>query len=295
MLAGVVTTGWEALTAAETELAIAGVESPHVDAEWLLAGILGVGRAELDRVLVDVLPEPVVRAYRAAIQRRAAGEPLQQILGWEGFRGLRLSVTPDVLIPRPETEVLVDIALRLLASPQRGVRPRVVDLGTGSGCIACTIAHERSDANVLALDCSDAAARLARDNVEGLGFADRVGLVVADMLSAVASGCADLIVANPPYLSSAMLAAAPREVREHEPHLALAGGEDGLGVLRRIVDEAPRALRRGGGLVLETAGGDQADAVATLLRTSGWTDVVVTNDLAGIDRFVSGRFAGDEA
>jgi release factor glutamine methyltransferase len=291
LAAGVVITGRELVADAVAALAAAGLGRPRVDAEWLLAGMLGLGRAELYRVLTEAVPGRAVAQYRSAIDRRARGEPLQQILGWEGFRGLKLRVTPDVLIPRPETEVLVDVVLSLLRPPRGGVSPLVVDVGTGSGCIASAIARERQDVDVLALDCSAAAIGVARENIETLGVGKRVSVIAADLLSPVRAGRADLIVANPPYLSDAMLASAPSEVRVHEPRLALSGGPDGLTIVRQIVQDAPRALKRGGILVLETAGNDQVQDVADLLRTTGFMDVRVTNDLAGIDRFVSGATA----
>lgn len=292
MLAGIGATGRELLGEAEARLAAAGLACPRVDAEWLLAGMLGLGRTELYRAFGASPSEDVARRYRSFVHRRASGEPLQQILGWEGFRGLTIRVTPDVLIPRPETETLVDVALAALPSPRAGVRPLVIDAGTGSGCIACAIATERADVEVLAVDCSAAAAGVARGNVEALDLGRRIRIVVADLFAPVRSARADVIVANPPYLSDEMLAGAPIEVQEHEPRIALVAGADGLAVIRRLVSDAPRVLKSGGVLVLETAGGDQAPAVADLLRARWFTDVVVTNDLNGIGRFVAGRVEG---
>jgi release factor glutamine methyltransferase len=289
MLADLAMTGHALLAEGRAMLATGGCEQPHVDAEWLMAGLLGIGRAALYRVLTDTLTDQVIGDYRAAVRRRASGEPLQQILGWEGFRGLTLRITRDVLIPRPETEMLVDVALGLLPAARVDIRPRVIDIGTGSGAIACAIAAERPDVQVIAIDCSTGAARVASDNVVRTRLADRARVIVGDLLSVVRPRRIDLIVANPPYLTDAMLAAAPVEVREHEPRLALAGGPDGLAVVRRIVAAAPSALRTGGSLVLETAGGAQASAVAELLRANAWEDVTISNDLAGVGRFVSGR------
>jgi release factor glutamine methyltransferase len=275
------------LVAAVAVLEAAGVETARVDAEWLLAGVLGVRRAELYLGLARELPDGIARRYSVVIRRRAAREPLQQILGWQEFRGLRLGITREVLVPRPETEMLVEWALALL--PADGRRRLVVDVGTGSGCIACAVASERADVDVIALDVAPPAARLARGNVARLGHQTRVRVVVGDLVSALDAASADMIVANPPYLTRAMLAAAPPEVREHEPPLALDGGGDGLAVIRPLTRDTRRVLRPGGALVVETAGDAQVDAVASLFRDSGYTDVAVRADLAGVRRFVSGR------
>jgi len=277
------------LTAAVDLLSAAGIPTARVDAEWLLAAVLGVGRVEAQLDLDRTLPAPVAARYEAAVARRARREPLQRILGWEGFRGLRLRVEADVLIPRPETETLVEWALGLLPPPRRGVRLRALDLGTGSGAIACALAAERSDVDVGAIDVSWVAAAVARENARQLGLAGRVSVVVGDLTDALGRGCADLIVSNPPYLPSAIVSGLEPEVRAHEPRLALDGGGDGLAVIRRIAASAREALRPSAFLVLETAGGGQAAAVAKLLRAAGFASVAVRADLAGVDRFVAGR------
>jgi release factor glutamine methyltransferase len=277
------------LAAAVELLAAAGIPTARVDAEWLLAAVLGVGRFEAQLDLDRVLPTPVAERYEAAVRRRAQREPLQQVLGWEGFRGLRVSVTADVLVPRPETETLVEWALGLLPAPQDGVRLRALDLGTGSGAIACALAAERSDVDVIAIDVSRAAAAVARDNARQLGLAGRVRVVAGDLADSLRGVQADLIVSNPPYLPSALVGGLEPEVQRHEPRLALDGGSDGLALIRRIVGASREALRPSAPLVLETAGGDQAGAVAAILRAAGFVTVAVRADLAGIDRFVAGR------
>lgn len=274
-------------SAAAAELDRAGVATARVDAEWLLAGLLGVGRFEPFVAGARALGPRVVARYADLVRRRGAGEPLQQLLGWESFRGLRLRVTRDVLVPRPETEMLAEWALDLLARG-RG-RRLVVDVGTGSGAIACAIASEACDVEVLAVDLVPAAAAVARDNAQALGLADHVRVVVADLLGVVPSGCADLVVSNPPYLPAALLPATPREVRDWEPRVALDGGEDGLAVVRPLIADARRALRPGAPLVLETAGAEQADIVADLLRGAGYADVATRADLTGTVRFVAAR------
>jgi release factor glutamine methyltransferase len=269
----------QALETAIAALAAAGIASPRVDAEWLLDVYLHP---------VAALPGPVRARFRRSVERRARREPLQQILGWHDFRGLRLSLTPDVLVPRPETELLVDWGLERLVGARRA-RPRVVDVGTGSGCLACAIAVARPDARVLALDVSPPATRVARDNVRRLGLDGRVTVLVGDGLHAIRPATLDLVIANPPYLPSATWPALAPEIREHEPREAVDGGADGLDVLEPLVAHARACLRRGGALVVESAGGAQAGRVARAMTERGFTDVAVRNDLNGVDRFVAGR------
>jgi release factor glutamine methyltransferase len=283
-----VTTFRDQLAAATTALEAAGVASPRVDAEWLLAGLLGVGRVTVRLDPAGAVPELLAERYGDAVRRRARREPLQRILGWEEFRGLRVRLTDAVLVPRPETEALVEWALALL--PARGGRRlRAVDLGTGSGCIACALAAERPDLDVVAIDVSPAAAAVARENAIALGLAARIRVVAADLLDGVRDLGADLIVSNPPYLPTGLVPELPPEVRTHEPVVALDGGADGLALIRRIAAIAHRALRASGVLVVETAGGAQATAAAALLRTADFAQVAVRADLAGVERFVAGR------
>ena len=276
------------LDAATTVLEAAGLSSARVDAEWLLAGLLGVGRVAVRMDLAETVPAPIAERYAHAVSRRARREPLQRILGWEEFRGVRVRLTDAVLVPRPETETLVEWALALLPPP--GARRLLaIDLGTGSGCIACALASERPDLDVIAVDVSPAAAAVARDNTRALGLASRVGVVAADLLDGIRDLGADLIVSNPPYLPSALVPELPPEVRIHEPRLALDGGADGLALIRRIATTARRYVRPSGALAVETAGGDQTEAAAALLRAAGWDRVAVRADLVGIERFVAGR------
>jgi release factor glutamine methyltransferase len=276
------------LDAARTALEAAGLPTARVDAEWLLAGLLGVGRVAVRLDLGRPAPAPLVERYANAVSRRARREPLQRILGWEEFRGVRVYLTDAVLVPRPETETLVEWALALLPPPG-GRRLQAIDVGTGSGCIACALAAERPDLDVLAVDVSPAAATVARENARALGLAGRVRLVAADLFDGIRDLGADLVVSNPPYLPSALVPELSPEVRIHEPKLALDGGSDGLAVIRRIAAAARRHTRPSGTLVVETAGGEQASATAALLREAGWERVTVRADLVGIDRFVAGR------
>jgi release factor glutamine methyltransferase len=282
------TTYADQLAAATTALEAAGLPSARVDAEWLLAGLLGLGRVAARLELGEAAPAPVAERYARAVSRRARREPLQRILGWEEFRGVRVRLTDSVLVPRPETETLVEWALALLPAPGPR-RLLAIDVGTGSGCIACALVSERADLDVVAVDVSPAAAAVARENVRALDLAGRVRVVAADLFAGLRDIRADLIVSNPPYLPSALMPELPPEVRIHEPRLALDGGSDGLAVIRRIATAARPYLRPSGVLVVETAGGDQASAAAALLRGAGWDQVAVRGDLVGIERFVAGR------
>jgi release factor glutamine methyltransferase len=283
-----------ALTEAEAALAAAGVETPRVDAEWLLAGILDVGRAALAVNARRPLIAATASRYADAVRRRARREPLQRILGWEEFRGLRFRLTRDVLVPRPETELLVEWALGFLPAPSPARRLRAVDVGTGSGCIACALAHARADLDVVALDVSPAVCTAARANVDALGLERRVRVIAGDLSSGLGADRVDLVVANLPYLPDALLATLAPEVGTHDPRLALAGGADGLDLVRRLVVDAPRVLRPGAAIVLETAGDAQAATAADLFARAGFVDVRTRADLAGIVRFVAGRAAARE-
>jgi release factor glutamine methyltransferase len=278
----------EALAAGAAALAAAGLDRARVDAEWLLADVLGVSRGRLLAEGARPLAAEAAARYADGLRRRARREPLQHVVGTQAFRDLTLRVGPAAMVPRPETETLVAWALALLPP---GGAPVVVDVGTGTGCIACAIAAERATAVVVALERSPAAAALARANVAALGLAARVTVVESDLFAAVGALRADLIVANPPYLPTAEIDRLDPEVSRFDPRPALDGGADGLDVIRRLVEGAPSRLAPGGALVLETAGGDQAGAVADLLRAAGLVEVGTRADLAGIARFVAGRLA----
>ncbi len=282
-----------AVEAATARLREAGIETPRVDAEWLLAGLLGIGRASLAANLERELTPALTFRYDAAVSRRERREPLQHILGWEEFCGLRFTVTADVLVPRPETETLVEWALALLP-PAGAVRRLAIDVGTGSGCIACALAVARPDLSVVGVDTSPAAVRVARHNVSVLALADRVTVVDSDLFSDLDGARADLVVANPPYLPAPVLPGLAPEVVVYEPSLALDGGLDGLSVIRRLVAETPAWLVPGGALVLETAGGAQVGEIAALMRAAGFVNISTRRDLAGIERFIAGSVPSGE-
>ena len=272
---------------AAARLAGAGIETPRVDAEWLLAAALGVGRGRLRAAADQSIGEEAAERYEGWVQRRVGREPLQHVLGTQAFRDLTVRVGPDVLVPRPETELLVSWALDLLPAP--GGRPLVLDVGTGSGCIACALASERPDVRVVAVDVSPAAVAVARRNVVELGLADRVTVSVSDLFSGLAPLHADLVISNPPYLPTSAMGTLAPEITGYEPRAALDGGPDGLDVIGRILTEAPHWLRGGAAIVLETAGGHQADEVMAMMGDRGLIDLATRRDLAGVTRFVSGR------
>jgi release factor glutamine methyltransferase len=270
-------------------LVLAGLDCARQDALRLMAQALGI-----DRLAVYVEPRRSVDAraaarFRALVDRRAAHEPVQHILGYEEFRGLRITVTPDVLIPRPETEGLVERALELLAD-----RPgaAVADIGTGSGVIACALAASRPDLEVLAVDQSLGALAVASDNVRALGLALRVRLLAGDLFGPLASlaGSLDMVVANPPYCPTGVIPTLPAEVERFEPRLALDGGADGMRVLRRIISEAPRFLRHGAWLLMEI-GEEQAGPLASLMAAEGFSSIGARRDLRDVERYIEGRWA----
>ena len=268
----------EALEVAAAELAEAGCPSPRVDAEWLLAEALSVSRSELQADGTRELSPEIVEGFHRAIARRAAREPLAYILGEWGFRGLELRVDSRVLIPRPETEVLVERSLALLDGIDR---PRVLDVGVGSGAVALAIADEHAGAQVVATDRSPDALAVAEENRARVGLDGRIELVEGELFAGVA-GPFDLVVSNPPYVDSADLDTLDPEVRDYEPREALVA----TGVTEAIAARAPEVLVAGGALALEVA---DAAEIAAVLENEGYEEVTVTRDLAGRERIVDGR------
>ena len=277
------------LTRGAAVLEAAGIGPARAEAEWLLAGLLDVERFALYLDPQRRLASPTVSRYLAQLERRAAREPLPYLLGWEEFHGLRLALTPDVLVPRPETEGLVAWALEALADRPE---PVVADLGTGSGAIACAIAQAAPRAEVLAVELAGGALAVASRNVRALGLATRVRLLAGDLFAPLSSipASLDLVVANPPYLPSAVIASLPPEVSRHEPRAALDGGPDGLAVIRRIVAGAPAVLRPAGLLLMEI-GEEQAGPVASLMAAEGFSGIRARRDLNGVERYIGGRWA----
>jgi release factor glutamine methyltransferase len=269
----------DALDGAITAIAAAGCETPRLDAELLLADVLGVSR---ERLIVDrdlVVEGPAVRAFQNAVRRRAVErEPVAYIVGSRGFRRLDLAVDPRALIPRPETELLVEVGLSL---PQGA---RVLDVGTGSGAVALALKDERPDLRVTGSDLSEGALALARANGERLGL--EVSWSCADLLAGVPDEF-DAILSNPPYVAESARASLAPEILRHEPPEALFAGEDGLNAIRALLAQVtPRGRVR---VVALEVGAGQAETVSHLMGDAGFGSVRAERDLAGIERVVVGE------
>jgi len=262
-----------------------GIETARLDAELLATRAFSRTRVELYTHYDQPLDETELGGYRALVQRRLAGEPVAYILGRKEFWSIDLAVDARVLIPRPDTETLVEQGLELLAK-LGAERPscRVVDIGTGSGAVAIALKKERPADEVFAVDASPDALAVAKENAERLNLA--VTFLQGDLLAPVVGQFA-LIVSNPPYIPTKEIDALSAEVRS-EPRMALDGGEDGLALVRRLVDEAKGALAEGGWLAMEIGAG-QAAATMGILREAGYRDVGSRRDLASIERVVFGQ------
>jgi release factor glutamine methyltransferase len=278
-------TAQAALLAAVARLEAAGIDGAGRDARVLLAHALGVGADRLTLHLQDAMTEPQRAAYEAALAARVARQPVAQIIGRRLFWGLSFRVTPDTLDPRPETETLVAAALE---------RPflKVLDLGTGTGCILLSCLKGMPMARGVGIDASPAALDVAAGNARDLGLADRARFLVSDWFSAV-SGAFDLIVSNPPYIAAEELAALAPEVRDWEPTMALTPGGDGLDAYRVIARGAGARLMPGGRLLLEI-GPTQGAAVSGLLVAGGLDEVRVLRDMDGRDRVVAAVKPGSQ-
>jgi release factor glutamine methyltransferase len=284
----------QALSSALDRLEAADVGSPRMNAEVLLMFVLGTNRAYLyahpER---ELTPEEESR-YEDVLAQRTTGMPSQYVTGHQEFWGLDFIVSPAVLIPRPETEHLVETVLDLA----RGVpRPKLVDVGTGSGCIALALAHELKDADVYAVDLSADALEIARANAARLQLDPRVQFLQRDILNPPADGNADdaftfrdfdFVVSNPPYVGFDEADKVQKSVRDFEPQMAVFAGEQGLDVLGPLVEQAHRALKAGGWLAVEM-GYSMRDAVVNLLAPTMWDDIRVVPDLQGIPRVVAAR------
>jgi release factor glutamine methyltransferase len=273
------------LAQARGRLAAGGVDEAALDARLLLQVAAGIEHAALIAGMREPAREGVAARLDGFLERRLAGEPVSRIRGAKPFRGLELCVTPDVLDPRPETEILIDSVLAEL--PDRDRQYRFCDIGTGSGAIAIALLDEYRQAYCVAVDISDAALKVARENARKCGVDTRMEFHRGRYLDEF-GGPFDAIVSNPPYITSAEIAGLEREVRDHDPALALDGGEDGLDAYRAIAAQAPSRLLAGGSLHLETGAG-QAEAVRGLLARAGFEALAGLRDLAGIERVVAGR------
>ncbi len=262
----------------------ARISAPRLTAEVLLAHAIGCERIWLVAHSTDELREVWWIHYGRYLHQRLQGQPTQQITGRQEFYGREFRVTRDVLIPRPETEHVIDAALQLAPDARH-----VLDIGTGSGAIAVTLALELPEARVTGTDLSEAAVRVAAENARGLRA--RVDFAVCDLGSALADGAFELVVSNPPYVPARDKAAIQIEVREHEPELALYGGDDGLDVYRRLILEAARLLAPGGWLIMEI-GYALEPAVGAMLGAGSvyqWNPVETRADLAGLPRVMCAR------
>jgi len=260
-----------------------GIEGGRREAELLLATVLKLDRVGLYLNFDRPLSEAERHSYRELVEQRGRREPLQYILGETEFFSLPFKVVPGVLIPRADSEVLVEEALRLLDSRTQGA---VLDIGTGSGALAIAIAHERECLQVRGVDVSATALQVARDNAERNGVDGRTEWLEQDLF-ALAPGAYALVVSNPPYIPSADIPGLMPEVRDFEPHLALDGGSDGLDAYRALARQAGQLLQPGGWLLVEV-GFDQAAAVSKLWEQAGLTEIFVRRDYAGIERVVGG-------
>jgi release factor glutamine methyltransferase len=271
----------ERLARARTHLESAGLTAAEaaLDAEVLARHVLQWDRAHLLSRGREPEPPDFAETYAALVARRARREPVAQIVGHREFWGLEFDVTPDVLVPRPETELIVEEAIAF--ARERHCRT-MADVGTGSGCLAVSIARELPDVRVTAIDISPAALAVARRNARRHAVAERISFLEGHLLGPL-DGRVDLIVSNPPYVPETEATLLAPEVRDHEPHAAIFGGPDGLDVLRALFADAPGHLAEGGRLVVEFGFG-QRDAIVHLAQAAGWNVLRVRDDLQGIPR-----------
>ena len=270
----------EAFLMGMQKLKEAEIGEAQLDARLLLEEVCGTDHNTLlchgDREVSETEEEQ----YRKALEQRAVHVPLQHLLGYQNFMGLRFQVNEHVLIPRQDTEILVEEAMRYLHDGMR-----ILDLCTGSGCILLSLLHYSNDCEGVGVDISQEALQVAAQNAELLGI--KADFLKSDLYERV-TGKFDLLVSNPPYIESTVIPTLMEEVREYDPYLALDGGEDGLDFYRRIIGGAQDYLKRGGQILMEIGSG-QAQAVSELLREAGFKEIDVCRDFAGLDRVVSGR------
>ena len=267
-------------------LAAAGIEESQLKAEWAAAHVLGCPRLALRLETERVMAPSSAERLAALGDRLALGEPLQYVLGVCEFHGREFQVDRRALIPRPETEELVELALNV-SKGWNVAEGAVADVGTGSGCIAVTMTLDRPGLRVYATDPSAEALALARENAARHGVEARITFLRGFGLIPLATTMLDLVISNPPYIASSALADLPHDVRDYEPHQALDGGPDGLGVIAQVIREAADRLRPGGMILLEI-GEDQEARVVSLLAAAGFRGATVRRDVAGHPRFAMG-------
>lgn len=267
-----------------------GIENPRLDAEVLLGAVLGKDRMYLYVHFDEPLEPAELARYRSHVRERAGHVPLAYVLGRREFMGLDFRVTRDTLIPRPDTELLVQCAVDFLRAraAEGGDEHSIADIGTGTGAIALSVLHYTEGTRADAVDISPAAAEVARENAERLGLAERIEVHVGDLTAPLAGHSYDVILSNPPYIPTADISGLMPEVRSYEPHLALDGGRDGLTFYRRLAADAPALLRDSGMLAVEV-GIDEARDVAALMEAHPRiVRTEILKDLAGIERVVVG-------
>ena len=263
-------------------------ETPRLDAEVLLAAAVACQRIELYTTYDQIVADAPRARFRELVRRRAAGEPVAYLVGHREFYSLPFRITPDVLIPRPETELLVVKLLDAVADSS--VRAaRIVDVGTGSGAVALSIARQLRDCRVTAIDISPAALEVARSNAETLGVADRVVFTQSDLLESLAGEMFDFVVSNPPYVSSAEFDELPNEVRQYEPQTALLAGDTGTEVIERLVPQAATHLQPGGSLFVEISPMIEQQVKGIFQDEPRFEDETTYPDLAGHARVVTAR------
>lgn len=286
----------ESIRWAEEALRDAGVTEARNEAEYLLMHVIGCKRHTLVIEASRMLTIDQEALFKESIRRRAAREPSQYITGEAEFYGFTFKVTKDTLIPRPETELLVDEALKCALS-LKGKEPlTVIDLCTGSGCIAVTMALKLPGSTVYATDISKEALKVAAENASSNGVADNITFLEGDLFTALDEAPAvraDIIISNPPYISEAELEKLETEVIGYEPKSALYGGFDGLTFYRRIITEAPERLSKGGFLLLEMGFGQSQSIRGLVERDKRYTDITILKDYSGIERVISGRAGKD--
>lgn len=276
-------TGSVLLAKGVRQLNDAGVPDAPRDARRLLAHAVGVEAGRLTLILPEPVTQEAEARFAALLQRRAGREPVSHLLGYREFYGRRFKVTRNVLDPRPETEILIEVALQdAFAS--------VIDLGTGSGCILLTLLAEMPEARGVGTDLSEDACRVAEDNMHALDLGERAAILRTSWADGI-EGQVDLVVSNPPYIGLDEMDGLSPEVHDHEPHMALTDGGDGLSAYREISQQAAGLLRVGGRLIVEI-GPTQATAVAQMFADNGFEKVRVIQDLDGRDRVVSGEYRG---
>ena len=276
----------ELIALGDAFLARSKISDPRVVSELLAARLFKCGRLDLYRY-ADAVPDArIVDALRRGLQRVAKGEPAQYVLGQWDFRKLTLKVDRRALIPRPETEQLVDLVLKS-AQVKGAAKPLVVDVGTGSGCIILSLAGEMRDGVFVGLDISPEALSLARENAAFTGLEGRVMFAESDGCGEFDPASVDVLVSNPPYIPSHVVDGLEPHIRDHEPRLALDGGPDGLEVFRALLLDAVMVLKPGGSVFFEI-GNDQGPAMREMLEEYGFTEVAVVKDYSGKDRFATG-------